>query len=223
MAATDCDGASDTGLSDEELVDQVLTFFVAGTEPTASTVAFAARLLSGHGETERALHEEADRVLAGDAVAAEHLPRLDVARRVVAETLRLYPPGWLFTRAVVGDADLGGVRLPAGTTLAYSPYLIHRRPDLYDEPDRFDPQRWRGAPPERDAYLPFGSGARKCVGERFALTEAVLVLAAIAARWRLVPLPGRPPARTTTLTTTLSPTGLRMRLVARHPARRAIS
>jgi pentalenene oxygenase len=109
----------------------------------------------------------------------------------------MYPPGWFFTRSTAVDCELAGVHLDAGTTVAYSPYLIHRLPELYPEPDRFDPGRWNeaadsgaGPPTVRGAFIPFAAGRRKCIGEEFARTEAVLALAAIGARWRLRPAPG---------------------------------
>lgn len=211
MAATD--RGTSSGLSDTELADQVLTFFIAGTEPTAATVAFAVHLLATHPQAENSTRAEADRVLHGRPVTFEHLPALTQAARVITETLRLYPPGWLFTRTVVHDTELGGTFLPAGATLAYSPYLIQRRPDLYIDPDRFAPDRWLHTRPDRAAYVPFGAGPRKCIGERFALIEAVVALVSIISRWRLIPLSDKP--LRIGLSTTISPSGLRMRVTDR--------
>ncbi|MGK5545341.1 cytochrome P450 [Streptomyces sp. URMC 127] len=201
------------GLTGPELTDQILTFFFAGTETTANVLAWALYLLARHPETECRVRAEAD-ALAGAPATFADLPALEVTQHVVMETLRLYPPAWLVTRIVAEDTELGGIALPAGSAIAFSPYLIHRRPDLYEAPHRFDPDRWCGVQPDRAAYLPFGSGARKCIGARFAVAEAVLALVTLLARRRLVLLTDRP--LRPTAKSTLSPRGLRMRVTARH-------
>ncbi|MDT3396011.1 cytochrome P450 [Streptomyces sp. B1866] len=206
------------GMTDAEIRDTIVTFFIAGTESTASNVAWALDLLARHPEIEQRLHTEVDAVLGGAPAVHADLPRLELTGRVITETLRLYPPNWLFTRTVTADTRLGGHLLPAGTTVAYSAYLIHHRPDLYDRPEVFDPDRWDpGRPqPPRHAYLPFSTGARKCVGDTFGMNEATLALATITARWRLTHSPGhqaRPVPRTT-----LRPRGLRMRVTPRTTA-----
>nr|WP_281278340.1 cytochrome P450 [Nocardia tenerifensis] len=212
--ARDRDGGR---LSDTEIIDQVVTFFFAGTDTTATVLAWALSLLDRHPEVVARLHTEVDSVLAGRPARHEDLARLPYTERVIAETLRLRPPAWLQTRAVSEDTELGGQPLPAGTTVIYSSYLIHHRPDLYPEPERFDPDRFDPAltPPPRDAVLPFAAGARKCIGDTFAMTEAILALATIAARWDLHAVPGtdtRP-----TLAVVPQPRRLRMRVTARTP------
>ncbi|MGP3922106.1 cytochrome P450 [Streptomyces sp. 8N616] len=211
------------GLSDTELIDQCTTFFFAGTETTASLLAWALHLVAHHPGIEEQLHAEADSVLAGGAATYDDLPRLEVTSRIITETLRLYPPGWLLTRTTTRDTRLGGHPLPAGATVAYSAYLIHHRADLYPDPERFDPDRWKNGRdatrPPRGTLLPFGEGARKCIGDVFATTEATLGLATIAARWRLEPVPGaqvRP-----SLGSILSPRGLHMRPTPRTSGDRA--
>jgi pentalenene oxygenase len=109
--------------------------------------------------------------------------------------LRLFPPaGEMFTRTVTSDTVLGGHRIAAGTTIVYSSCLIHHRGDLYDDPTRFDPDRWdresRPQPP-REAFIPFGGGARKCIGEQFAVSEVILGLATILSRWQVRPVTSR--------------------------------
>jgi cytochrome P450 len=214
LTATDPDSPRPTAtFSDEELIDQVVTFFGTGSETTAHTLAWALYLLARHPEVERRVHAEVDHVLAGAPAAHAHVSALDLTARVITETLRLYPPGWLATRTVTRDTELAGIPMPAGTTLAYSPYLLHHRADLHEEADRFDPDRWSGTQPDRAAYLPFGAGARKCIGEAFALTEAVLSLATVVSGWRVHPLTtrlARPVVRAG-----LSPRGLRLRVTAR--------
>jgi pentalenene oxygenase len=207
LAARDSDEAAGAGqLSDDEVTDQAITFFIAGSETCASTLAWALHLVARHPDIRRRLHAEVDGVLDGAPVGLDHLPRLELTARIITETLRLYPPAWVTTRTVTADAQLAGYDLPAGATVVVSPYVIHRRADLYPRPDRFDPDR---AAPSRGAYLPFGGGARKCIGDQFGVTEATLALAAIAARWGLEPVPGRRPVRPATAMA-LYPHGLRM-------------
>ncbi|RKN52345.1 cytochrome P450, partial [Streptomyces klenkii] len=204
---------ADAEPTDAELTDMVMAVFLAGTETTASALTWALYLLATHRDVEERLHAEVDRVLAGGPVAFAHLPELQVTGHVVTETLRLHPPGWMLTRVTTADTELAGARLPAGTPLACSPHLLHHRPDLHEEPRRFTPERWARERPDRATYIPFGAGARKCVGDRFAVTEAVLALASIASRWRLSPLTDRPPPHS--LRHVPSPRGLRMRATAR--------
>lgn len=180
------------GLSDGEIHDQVMTFLLAGTETTGAAVAWAMSLVALHPDVEKRLHAEIDTVLGGAAPTYDDLSRLDLTGRIITETLRLYPPSWLLTRTVTSPATLAGHAVPVGTTLVVSPYLLHRRGDLFDRPDRFDPDRWlpeRAADIPRGAYVPFGTGARQCIGNQFSLVETALALATIAGRWRFEPLP----------------------------------
>ncbi len=213
LSARDSDEeGSSQGLSDTEIVDQAVTFFAAGAESTATAVAWALYLLTQHPDVYEAMRAEVDTVLAGHALTHADLPRLDLTHRVITETLRLWPPAWMFTRTVTADTQLNQHHLPAGTTIVYSPYLLHRHPELYERPHHFDPDRWlpdRAQSISRDAFIPFAAGARKCIGDTFALTEATLALAAITARWHLHPLPGQQvrPAPVATL----RPKNLRLR------------
>ncbi|MFE0420035.1 cytochrome P450 [Streptomyces tendae] len=212
----DHDADEHQGLTDTELIDQALAFFGAGTETTATTLAWALYLIDQHPDVARRLHAEVTSVLDGaPAAGLEHVDRLEFTSRVIKETLRLYPPGWMFTRTATADTHLGGHSIPAGTTLLYSPYLLHHRPDLHADPERFDPDRWddRRPQPRREAFIPFGAGARKCIGDRFGLTVTTLALATIVVHWRLHTQSGRQvrPAPGAVLT----PKGLRMRAVAR--------
>jgi pentalenene oxygenase len=183
------------GMSEQQLRDEVLTMLIGGTETTATTIAWVLHLVATYPEVEAAVHAEVDEVLAGQPASHEHLPRLDYCRRVVMETLRMYPIGWLLTRNALTDVDLGGHRIPAGADVFFSPWCLQRDPAIYPEPDRFDPDRWlpdRARKIPRHAYLPFSAGTRKCVGESFAVAESTLVLATLSARWRLRPDPDRP-------------------------------
>lgn len=179
------------GMSGAEISDTIVSFVLAGIESTAATLSSALDLVARHPEVEQRLHAEVDSVLGGAPATYEDLPRLELTERVITETLRLRPPGWFFTRVVTADTDLGGYRLPAGTSVAYSPYLIHHRPDLHHAPEAFTPDRWAAPHPQppRHAFLPFAAGARKCIGDSFSMIEATLALATIAARWRLEPTP----------------------------------
>jgi pentalenene oxygenase len=222
LAARDTDAPEEPGacgpsaapgngrLSHAEVRDQVMLFFLAGSETLANTLAWALHLLAHHPAILDRFHAEIDTMLGGRTPSWDDLPRLELTGRIIAETLRLYPPVGLVSRTVTTDTRLGGHPLPAGTSVLVSPYVIHHRPDIYPDPGAFDPDRWpaAGGGRTRGTYLPFGAGARVCIGERFALNEAVLVLAAIAARWHLDPVPGsrvRVPA-----IVVMRPSGLRM-------------
>ncbi|WP_424215970.1 cytochrome P450 (plasmid) [Streptomyces sp. BI20] len=197
-----------------ELRDQVIAFFGAGAETTATTLSWALYLLARHPEIARRVRREVDGVLATGPLGHDRLPELDLTNRVIAEALRMYPPGWLINRTVTVDTELGGVRLRAGTGIAVSPYVLHHDPAHHPDPERFDPDRRLDHRPDR-SFLPFGTGARKCIGDRFALAEAGLALAVIASRTVLEPVDTRPVRPH--LATTISPRGLRLRVRLRRP------
>ncbi|HZF91081.1 cytochrome P450 [Streptomyces sp.] len=207
-AASDEDG----GVTDREVHDQLITLLLTGVETAALCLTSAFDLLAGNPEAERGLHAELDTVLAdGRRPGADDLPRLGHTRAVVTETLRHSPPGWLFTRVTTRDTELAGHRLARGTTVLYSPYLLHHDPASFPEPERFLPERWlsgRTAARREHALVPFAAGSRKCLGEGFAMTEVTLALATIAARWRLTHRPGGAPESRPAVT--LGPRALRM-------------
>ncbi|MFD8148940.1 cytochrome P450 [Streptomyces sp. NPDC059708] len=218
LTARDPDsGPAGQTLTDDEITDQIITFFLAAVETTASVLASALHLLGQHPDIEARLHAEVDSVLEGRPATHADLPRLELTGRILTETLRLWPPVSFLTRRCTTDTLLGPYRIAAGKTVVYSPYLLHHQGDLYPDPDRFDPDRWapdNPHPPRREAFLPFAGGARKCIGDRFATNTATLILATIATRWRLRPLPGAR-VRPTTYGPALGPAGLRMRTLAR--------
>jgi cytochrome P450 len=189
------DEESDRGMSDRQVRDEAMTIFLAGHETTANALSWTFYLLSGEPAAEARLREEIDRVVGGRVPAFADLGSLGYVERVVTEAMRLYPPAWIIGRRALQDYEVGGYRVPAGSLVLMSPYIVHRDPRHYPDPDRFLPDRWtpqfrESLPPF--AYLPFGGGARRCIGESFAWMELVLVLTTIARRWRLQLVPGHP-------------------------------
>jgi pentalenene oxygenase len=181
----------DRGLSDTELADQVAVLMLAGGETTSAAVTWSWHLLTTHPEILAAVQAETDAVLGGAVAGWDHLTRLDLTARVVREALRLFPPAWALPRVCTRPVTLAGRTLPPGAMVVFSPYILHRRPDVYPHPARFDPARWlTPAPGRRASYLPFGAGATRCIGEEFGLAESTLILATTAARWTLTPDPG---------------------------------
>lgn len=175
------------GMSDRQIRDEVLIIFLAGHETTANALGWTWYLLAKHDAVASRLHDELDRVLGGRLPTLEDVPNLVYTRCVIEESIRLYPPAYVIDRATGSDLAIGGYRIRRGTTIFLSPYLTHRDPRWYPDPERFDPDRWtpeaKAARP-KFAYFPFGAGPRVCIGEQFAWTEAILVLATLAQRWR---------------------------------------
>ncbi|WP_328952597.1 cytochrome P450 [Kitasatospora purpeofusca] len=182
------------GLSRDDLVDEILLFMIASSVTNATTLSWAFHELArtaGIADPVRA-------AAVGDASAAGGGPAVfapGYADRVVMEVLRLHPPVWILSRQARTDTVLGGWKVASGTVVHISPYTLHRKPDLYADPQRFDPDRWLGAdlrhlPP--CAYLPFAAGPRGCIGEAFAKRELATILTAVAGRWRLAATSRRP-------------------------------
>jgi len=172
-----------------------MNLLIAGNETTAVALSWAWYLLHKHPEVERKLHGELEEVLGGRAPRFEDLPKLSYTHMVFREAMRLCPPGWIISRRPLEDDEIGGYLVPAGTTVLISPYVTHRNPDYWDKPEDFDPERFspeRSASRPEFAYLPFGGGPRKCIGEHFAMTEGLLILATVAQRYRLRLVPGYP-------------------------------
>ncbi|GAB2729942.1 cytochrome P450 [Streptomyces bullii] len=212
-------GGADEAVTEREMHDQLLTLLLTGVETTALCLASAFSLLARNPEAERRLHTEVDSVLAGRALPdVDDLPHLVRTRCVITETLRHSPPGWLFTRITTRATELAGCRLPRGATVLYSPYLLHHDPASFPDPDAFLPDRWLpgGDGARRDgALIPFAAGSRKCLGDAFAVTEATVALASIAARWRLRHRPG--PVESPRPAVTLGPRSLTMICEPRTP------
>ena len=173
----------------EQVWDEALTFFIAGFDTMATALMWTWYLLSQHREVEARLHAEVDEVLAGGGPAAlEDLRRLPYTEKVLAESMRLYPPTWRLVRRALRDFPVGGYVIPAGSLVVVCQYAMHRDPRYYLDPERFDPERFtpeaKSARPQF-SYFPFGGGPRRCIGEAFAWMEGVLLLASLARRWRL--------------------------------------
>lgn len=184
------------GMTAQELRDHVVTIFLAGHETTAVAMTWIWYLLSQHPSVEARLHDELSSVLGGRAPSYEDLPRLTYTRMVIDEAMRLYPPApGLSAREALADDEIAGTTVPKGTIINIMPWVIHRHRTLWDEPDRFDPERFspvRSAGRHRFAYIPFGAGPRICIGAALAVTEMMLILATMAQRYRLHLVPAHP-------------------------------
>lgn len=173
------------GLSQQQVRDQMVTFIVAGHETVASALTWSWALLAAHPQWQQALQEEADAVLGDRLPTIEDYEHLRVARAIHDEALRLYPPAWLITRKSRAAELLGGREVPAGSLIIMSPWLLHRHPEVWPNPDLFDPARFLDGQAERTAFIPFGAGPRLCIGRDFALVEGALMLAGLARRFDL--------------------------------------
>ncbi len=214
------DEESGTGMSDQQLRDEMMTLFLAGHETTATALTWTWYLLSRHPEVDAKLHEELHCVLDGRAPQAADLPKLPYTERVIRESMRLFPPGPAFGREPIEDVEIGGYTVRAGSIVIVNTFALQRDPRFYADPERFDPDRfgpgWEERIP-RYAYLPFGGGPRVCIGNGFAMMEARLILATVAQHFKLSL--ESPDEITPVQTVTLRPSGpVRMRLQRRIPA-----
>lgn len=184
------------GLRDTEIRDEMITLLIAGHETVASALTWGWYLLSQHPTVRVKVEAEVDGVLNGRFPTLADLPQLPYTRMVFDETLRLYPPAWVITRRALADDRLdNGHTIPAGSILILSPYVAHRHPTIWPNPLGFDPERFTPAAVKerpRYAYIPFGGGPRRCIGDTFALLEAPLILAAVSQRYRLNLVPSHP-------------------------------
>ncbi len=182
-------------MDDKQLRDELITMTLAGHETTANLMAWTFYLLSKHPEVARRVREEAVRVLGSRDPALEDVKQLEYARMVLEESLRLYPPAWAFERQAVAPDRLGPYAIEKGTIIGFSPYVLHRHPAHWENPEGFDPERFskeRSEKRARYAYLPFGGGPRTCVGNHFAMMEAQIILAMVAREWALELVPSHP-------------------------------
>ncbi len=191
IAARDTEG-SHAGMTDSQLRDEVVTIFLAGYETIANAMTWTWALLAQNPDVETRLHAELDSALGGRVPTLEDLPQLKYVEGVLAESMRIFPPVWAMGRMAAEDVEIGPYRLPRGTFVYMSQYLLHRDARFWPEPLRFDPSRFAaGRTTAQFTYFPFGAGARQCIGESFAWMEGTLLLATLAQKWRLRVVPGQ--------------------------------
>jgi cytochrome P450 len=175
-------------MSDRQIRDELKTMLQAGNDTVADVICWTWYLLAKHPEVRERVELEVDAALKGRSPGFEDLPALEYTRRVIMEVMRLYPPGWVFARSAVKDDVIGGYRIPAEALVIISPYVMHRLPGLWEDPEKFDPYRFlpeksQGRP--RFAYFPFSAGPRQCIGADIAMMEAQMIVAMAAQRYRL--------------------------------------
>lgn len=185
----------DTGqaMTDQQARDELLTILVAGTEPTAVTLSWAFHELGRHPQVQQKLRGELSSVPGDQPLTHDKMRHFPYTNRVLNEVTRLHPALAVMRRPTV-PIELGGISIPAGTELAFSPRALHRDPRYFDHPDTFDPDRWlpeRAQQVPRTAFIPFSDGSRRCIGENFGWVEMVAALASIIPSWRLSPARGR--------------------------------
>lgn len=183
------------GLTDEEVKDEALILLTAGHETVGAALSWTWYLLGQHPAIQESLHDEVRGLLEGRSPTIDDLPDLPLARAVFEEALRLYPPAWGVPREAIEEDEILGCQIPKGVPLIICQYVTHRRPDVWEQPERFKPERFLSAPASqrpRFAYYPFGGGPRICIGSTFALTEGPLVLATLIQSYRVELVPEHP-------------------------------
>lgn len=187
------DESDGSRMTDEQVRDEVMTLFLAGHETTANALTWTWYLLSRYPEKAAMLHEELGEVLNGRTPELDDIPRLKFTEAVIAESMRLYPPAWAIGRLSTDDHELGAYPLPSGSLVLFSPFITHRDPRFWTDAEYFRPERWLDQSvkeaTQRYTYFPFGGGVRRCIGESFAWTEGILLLATIAQKWKLTLVP----------------------------------
>jgi cytochrome P450 len=212
------DGETGVKLSNDEVRDEVVIIFLAGHDTTSLALTYTWYLLAKHPDVEAKLHEELARVLGGRNPVHDDLVNLPYTKMVLEESMRLYPPApGLSNRAVLADDEVCGVKIPKGSTVAIIPWVVHRHRTLWDNPEKFDPERFspeRSQGRHRFAYIPFGAGPRVCIGMALAMTEAQLMLATLAQRYRMELVPEQDIVLQHRIT--MRPkNGIKMKLIAR--------
>jgi cytochrome P450 len=181
------------GMTNEQIRDEALTLFLAGHETTANAMTWTWYLLSQNPEKESRLHDELDAVLGDRSPTMDDLPNLKYTEAVMAESMRLFPPAWAIGRLSTEEHHLGDYHLPEKSLVLVSPYITHRDSRFWENADSFIPERWEKLnvkeAGQRNIYLPFGGGIRRCIGESFAWTEGILLLATLAHKWKLRVVP----------------------------------
>ncbi|MGI9056443.1 MAG: cytochrome P450 [Pyrinomonadaceae bacterium] len=181
------------GMTDEQIRDECLTLFLAGHETTANALTFTFYLLSQNPQVEEKLHRELNEVLNGKLPAMEDYGKLKYTESVFAEVMRLYPPAWAIGRLAVEDHEFDGYEIPKGSLVLISPYVTQRDIRFWENANEFIPERWQEQSikeaGQKFIYLPFSRGVRSCIGESFAWTEGVLLIAVLAQKWKLSLMP----------------------------------
>jgi len=174
-------------MSDAQLRDEVMTLLIAGHETTANALSWLWYLLDRHPDEQERLRAELAAATGGRPPTVEDLTQLPRLKAVIQETLRLYPPVWLFDRRALGPDDLAGTKVSAGDLVIFCPYAIHRLPELWPDPEAFRPERFEAGHEEQKnkfAYLPFSAGPRTCIGNSFAILESQIIMGTLLARFR---------------------------------------
>ncbi len=208
--------------TDRQIRDEVITFFIAGQETTANALSWAFYLIARNKNVEDRILEEIHEVLGSEHPSYDDIERLQYTRNVINETLRLYPPAWTVVRKALKGCEIGGYFIPAGSDIYMSQYVVHRDDRFFSDPLKFSPERWfeinsRNLP--RFAYFPFGGGPRRCIGEPFAIMEAVLILAVVLREWS-VELINEGEIKPKPLITIRPKNGVPVRLLKRTTSRR---
>lgn len=205
-------------MTDQQLLDEVMTIFLAGHETTANALSWIWVLLSQNPSEEKKLHDELDRVLGGRIPTFADLPALSYVKQVVEEALRVYPPAWLISREVVTPVKLRGYEVVPGEIMIIAPWILHRHPAYWKDPEVFRPERFaeegEASLVPKYGYIPFGGGARVCIGNQFALMEMQLVVATIAQKFRLRLSAGQS-LKPEPMITLRPPEGLKMEVIRR--------
>lgn len=184
---------SQRGLTEQNIRDQILTFFTVGHETTAIGLMWTWYLLSENPDAAAKLHSEVDQVLGDRLPSGPDWDRLRYTRMVFAESMRLYPPVWLMTRRAVRDVEINGFTIRSGSYVHLSPFVMHRDPRYFPDPERFEPERWTpeaAAARPKFSYFPFGGGSLQCIGEGFAWMKGVLAISTLARNWEMRVMPG---------------------------------
>jgi len=181
-------------MSDEQVRDECLTIFLAGHETTANALTWTFYLLSQNPEKEAKLHEELRQVFQNKRFPTiEDLPNLKYTESVLAESMRLFPPAWALGRLAIEEHEFGGYKIPTGSLVISSPFITHRDKRFWTDTETFLPERWETQSvkeaEKKYVYIPFSSGIRGCIGEGFAWTEGILLIATLARKWKLKLLP----------------------------------
>jgi cytochrome P450 len=185
----------DTGarMTDEQICDECMTLFLAGHETTSNALTWTFYLLSQNPQAEAKFHRELDKILKDKPLTPEDYPRLKYTESVLAESMRLFPPAWAVGRLAIEEHEFGGYKIPKGSLVLVSPFVMHRDARFWTDAEQFQPERWDAISVKEAGnnfvYFPFSKGVRSCIGEQFAWTEGVLLLATLGRKWKINLLP----------------------------------